>query len=388
MYMTHRMLVLLLLGLLGAPARGESPYAKWSHGPSPDPSFFPIAVWLQEPALARRYKAAGFNLYLALWRGPTEKQLSQLKEAGMPVICEQNEAGLHHLDDPTIIGWMQQDEPDNAQEIRDASGRKTYGAPVKPARIIELYRKMRAADPTRPVYLGLGQGVANDHWNGRGSQGKPEDYPQYVKGGDIVSYDVYPVATLPQGGDQLSIVARGVDRLMNWTSGSRIVWNVIECTNSHGRGKATPAQVKAEVWMSIIHGSRGIVYFVHQIGPKFNEHALLDDPAMLAAVTAINRQVRDLAPVLNSGAVFGGARVRATSNALAPIECMMRRHDGATYVFAVGMRNVPGAGAFSVAGLPPHATAEVIGEDRSIPVEGGQFQDKFQPHDVHLYRIK
>jgi hypothetical protein len=377
----------LLLGLLAAPAWGESPYAKWSHGPSPHPSFFPIAVWLQEPSLASHYNAAGFNVYLGLWRGPTETQLDQLKEAGMPVICEQNDVGLHHLDDPTIIGWMQQDEPDNAQEVRDASGKKTYGPPVKPSRIVELYQKMHAADPTRPVYLGLGQGVANDHWNGRGNQGKPEDYPQYVKGGDIISYDIYPVATLPNGQDQLSIVAKGVDRLMNWTSGERIVWNVIECTNSHGRGKATPQQVKAEVWMSLIHGSHGIVYFVHQFEPTFDEHALLDDPEMLAAVTAINQQIRELAPVLNSDAVFEGARVRSLPG-VPPIDCATRKYEGATYVFAVGMRNVPGVGSFLLPRIGPHATAEVIGENRTIRVEDGKFEDKFEPRAVHLYRIR
>src|SRR5689334_2780858 len=35
-----------------------------------DPNFFPLAVWLQNPANAARYKAAGINLYVALWRGP------------------------------------------------------------------------------------------------------------------------------------------------------------------------------------------------------------------------------------------------------------------------------------------------------------------------------
>ena len=39
-------------------------------GPLADPSFFPIAVWLQSPAQAGRYKEAGINLYVALWRGP------------------------------------------------------------------------------------------------------------------------------------------------------------------------------------------------------------------------------------------------------------------------------------------------------------------------------
>src|SRR5258708_7792764 len=93
-----------------------SPYHKWPHGPSPEASFFPIAVWLQNPSNAERYRAAGFNTYVGLWQGPTEQQLTALSKAGMRLICEQNEVALRHLDDRTIIGWMHGDEPDNAQE--------------------------------------------------------------------------------------------------------------------------------------------------------------------------------------------------------------------------------------------------------------------------------
>jgi hypothetical protein len=34
--------------------------------------------------------------------------------------------------------------------------------------------------------------------------------------------------------------------------------------------------------MSLIRGSRGLIYFVHQFKPTFREAALLDDPEMLA----------------------------------------------------------------------------------------------------------
>ncbi|HWH70711.1 MAG TPA: hypothetical protein VNT26_15080, partial [Candidatus Sulfotelmatobacter sp.] len=50
-------------------ATNSSPYAKWSHGPATDPGFFPLAVWLQGPANAERYRQAGINTYIALWRG-------------------------------------------------------------------------------------------------------------------------------------------------------------------------------------------------------------------------------------------------------------------------------------------------------------------------------
>ena len=52
-------------------------------------------------------------------------------------------------------------------------------------------------------------------------------------------------------------------------------------------GEATPEQVRTEVWMALIHGAKGLVYFVHQFKPRFKEAALLDDPPMLAAVTAL-----------------------------------------------------------------------------------------------------
>ena len=52
-----------------------------------DPNFFPIAVWLQNPNNAGRFKEAGINLYVGLYRGPTAEQLEILRKHGMHVIC-------------------------------------------------------------------------------------------------------------------------------------------------------------------------------------------------------------------------------------------------------------------------------------------------------------
>src|SRR5687767_7579071 len=69
---------------------------KWKNGPWTNANYFPIAVWVQDPKNAERYKAAGINLYVALWRGPTSNQLALLEKAGMRVICSQNAAALEH----------------------------------------------------------------------------------------------------------------------------------------------------------------------------------------------------------------------------------------------------------------------------------------------------
>ncbi len=399
-----RIYLLLTLGLLtpgqtergnttaaGAPsADSVAPYQRWQHGPPADPGFFPIGVWLQDPRNAARYKHAGINLYVALWKGPTEPQLATLKAAGMPVICEQNQIGLAHRNDPTIIGWMHGDEPDNAQEMRDEkTGRRRYGPPVAPAKIVAGYERLRAADPTRPVMLNLGQGVANDDWKGRGPGASLDDYPAYVRGADLISFDVYPVAGLdrPDRADFLWYVPKGVDRLLKWTGGRKLVWNCIECTRiDNPTAKATPAQVRSEVWMALVHGSRGLIYFVHQFKPRFNEHALLDDPEMLAAVTAINHQIKELAPVLNSPTAVNGGTVHSSDPA-SPIDLMVKRRPDATYVFAVGMRNHPVRGSLVVSGLPTLATAHVLGEDRSFKIRNSQFADDFAAYGVHIYRI-
>ena len=306
----------------------------------------------------------------------------------MQVICDQNAVGLAHKDDPTIVGWMHGDEPDNAQEL---PGGKGYGPPISPAKIFADYEAVRKADPTRPVLLNLGQGVAWDGWYGRGVRA---NHPRglrrvpIVKGCDIVSFDIYPVASRRRGGqDKLDFVALGVERLVKWTEGRKIVWNCIECTRIGGTGKATPKQVKAEVWMSLVHGSQGIIYFVHQFKPSFNEHALLDDPEMLAAVTAINKQIHELAPALNSPTVKDALKVES-SNKDVPVAAMVKKEGGATYVFAVAMKPGETEAAFTLEGLPAGAQVEVLGENRKIEPADGKFQDQFRDWDVHLYRVK
>jgi hypothetical protein len=344
-------------------------------------------VWLQSPNRAAEYKAIGINHFIGLWQGPTEEQLAALKRAGMPVICDQNPVALRHRDDSTIIGWLQNDEPDNAQ----SDGKGGYGPPVTPAEVVRRYREMKAADPTRPVYLNLGQGVAWDRWYGRGVRtNHPEDYAEYVKGGDILSFDIYPVVhDNAEVKGKLWLVPFGVDRLVKWAGGRGPVWDDIECTRiGNPKAKPSPAQVRAEVWMSLIHGSRGIVYFVHQFQEAggFIEAALLADKEMASAVGRLNHQILSLAPALNSPTVAGGATV-ARSDPAVPVDLMVKRHGGATYVFAVAMRDGPTRANFSVKGLRGSRSAEVLGEGRRVAVSGGRFADTFKGYEVHLYRI-
>lgn len=378
--------VSFLFGSLATAEEPPSPSRAWENGPSSSKAFFPIAVWLQHPRNAPKYKAAGINLYVGLWKGPTAEQLTALTQADMPVICAQNTFGLSQQSNPIIVGWMHGDEPDNAQSLGPGKG---YGPPITPEKIQDAYARMRQSDPTRPVFLNLGQGVAWDDYIGRGvRRHHPEDYPEYVKGCDIASFDIYPaVHSHPQVAGKLEFVARGVDRLVRWTEGNKMVWNCIECTHiGNPEVKPTPAQVRAEVWMALIHGSKGLIYFVHQFAPTFKEAALLDDPEMLAAVTRINRQIHELAPILNLPNVTEGVEVKSSASDT-PLAWMQKRQGSETYLFVVNMRPRPTKGHFSL-GQSIEGSVEVMGENRRLSTNLGQFTDPFQPYEVHLYRFK
>ena len=384
------LLTLLLMGLTAASSRPvDARPSAWKNGPSTDPSHFPLAVWLQSPSNAAAYREIGINLYVGLWQGPTEAQLADLAAAGMPVMADQNGVGLAQVADPVLQGWTQQDEPDNAQP----DGQGGYGPCVDPALIQARYARMRQADPSRPVFLNLGQGLAWDldsPYVGRGGAcaGRWDQYPEYARGSDILSFDIYPVTSpYAQIQGQLWRVALGVDRLREWAGSDKTIWNAIETTHINSERMPSPAQVRAEVWMSIVHGSRGILYFAHEWQPSFREAGLLHYPEMRAGVAAINREVTALAPAIHAPADPGAVRAQASDPEL-PIDTLVTHASDATYVFAVAMRDRPSLARFELAAaVGAQASVEVIGEDRRIEILGGRFEDRFEGYAVHLYRL-
>lgn len=381
---------LCLLGCGNAGATSDSPVIAPPAVPLRslgDSNAFPLAVWLQQPDHAPAYRRAGFNLYVGLWDGPTEGQLRKLQQAGMPVICTQNEVALRLASECSILAWMHHDEPDNAQS---RGARFGFGSPVTTAKVVAEYRRLKALDPLRPILLNLGQGVAWDGWYGRGRRtNHPEDYPEYLKGCDIASFDIYPMnhGSAAVAGN-LTFVARGVQRLRMWTGDRKPVWNCIECTQIGKTGrKPTPTEVRAEVWMALIHGSRGLIYFVHQFEPTFKEAALLADPEMLAAVTALNRQITELAPVLQSPTIREAQSFR-TTNTVPAVATLIKRHQDSTYFFAVAMSTNVTEESFALEGVPTATRIEVLGEHRSLAATNGVFSDRFDPWAVHLYRAR
>jgi hypothetical protein len=355
---------------------GPAYYAKWSHGFPTDPSFFPIAVWLQSPPNAQRYGNVGINVFIGLFDGPTQASLTLLQAASMFTVCDQSADWRANVGGSTIRGWLQPDEPDNAQALADGG----YGPCIAPTTIAAGYQTMIASDATRPVLLGLGRGVADTNWIGRGScTGKTDMYPEYAKGADILAFDIYPV----NEGVPLEMVAAGVDNLIGWSNHQKPVIADIEASNFNNTTRPTPAQIKSEVWMALVHGAAGTQYFCHRFQPTFSETDCLDNAPTAAALPVINAQIAALAPVLNTQSVANGVVVTS----LVPVDTMLKRFGGTTYLFAVEMGGGTTTATFKMRDFPASAAAEVLGEGRTIAVAGGSFQDAFASYGVHLYKI-
>src|SRR5207244_2332209 len=102
--------------------------------------------------------------------------------------------------------------------------------------------------------------------------------------------------------------------------------------------------------------------------------------------TQIDGRISSLAAVLNTQSVANGVTV-ASSNGSIPVDTMLKRSGGATYLFATSMRSGTTTATFTLARIPATASAEVLGEGRTLSVTNGVFSDSFGSYGVHLYKV-
>ena len=320
--------VLLLVG--HSVSAGELPV----NGFPTDADFFPIGVWLQSPTRAANYKAIGINTFVGLNEGPTEAQLAALARQNIFAVAGQNDIGLKSPNRHVIKAWMQDDEPDNAQPI----GLGQYGTCVPAIEVARRTQEMKARDPTRPVMINFGQGVANEFWRGRGPcNGDQGYYDIAIQGADILSYDIYPVGSAtPQVKGRLEYVARSVTNLVKRAADGQSVWTALETTALDPTRRPTAAEVRAEVWMALIYGATGIFYFVHEFKPTFREDAIFRYPDIVEEVARTNQLIKSLSPALRSSSVSGTISVSSQ----VPIATIVKVYRDTTYIFDVAIRTL------------------------------------------------
>ncbi|MCW2955435.1 MAG: hypothetical protein JWO69_304 [Thermoleophilia bacterium] len=336
---------------------------------------FPVNVWLQEPlSQGEAFTRLGVGSFMGLWHGPTSDRLAAVRAAGATVMPEFSARAMRDPNAAAISAWILQDEPDNAQE-KPSGG---YGPCVTPAKIQAEYRRIKAADPTRPVVINFGRGVAATDWVGRGEcTGHTEHYAEYAKGADVLSFDIYPVnqRVAPK------LVATGVDNLRRW-GGGKPVWAFVETTAyEQGNGRPTARHVRAQAWMALVHGARGISFFCHIFTPGFIEAGCLDaKQGQPGAIRTVAREIRTHARDLN-------ARTTRAERNRRGADSMWKLRAGVRTGFAVEMDGRAGPETIRVPGVR-RGWATVLGEGRRVRISGGVLRDRFAAYGVHRYRVR
>lgn len=152
----------------------------------------------------------------------------------------------------------------------------------------------------------------------------------------------------------------------------------------------TEEMIYMEVWMNVVLGAKGIVWF-----PFFDKSTLRWN-AMKKAVDQIERLKEVILGPEPERKVKDDA-----NEALKRVETMIREKDGYVYIFAVRITEpdpVPEVKYqgkepdsievnFEVSGISGEKEIEVIDENRKIKITDGKFKDIFKKYQVHIYKI-
>ncbi|WBB95761.1 MULTISPECIES: DUF4082 domain-containing protein [unclassified Solwaraspora] len=400
----------------GTPAVLDLPRVPWEGGPAfyanfpqarasgwTDPSFFPIGVWYEGVYTQQdidRDKAAGLNTYVML---TDQSDVSLIRRNDMYAFIPQPFSDRGN----ESVGWVIGDEadmwggPGNGTWTGNYPGQGPICTSSRDGCGLDVMKKESATVPSGDRglrYANYGKGVM--FWQ------SDSDASKFVNGfSSVVSNDIYwytdpHVCTAPAEGPTYGVNKDNCRRAANYgltmqrmreldaMDGKRQpVWAFVEVGHPFTEDWAptiTGEQVTGAVMNSVINEARGIQYFNHNFGgPCLSQHVLRErcGDAVRPAVAEVNKRITSLAPVLNTQSYEW-----EFNNGL---DTMLKAHDGSFYVFAMVGKDTP-TGDHSLA-LPPGVTgdtAEVLFENRSLPISGGAIRDTFAAeHTYHIYKI-
>jgi hypothetical protein len=307
--------------------------------------FFPLAVVAQCPSGYGSTLAAGISLYAGNDCGGIADQMEGLGGRAFS-LTNANEAGIGGAG---VIGWYYPDEAD----LKGLTGATLPRFPTlaQTARLRVLTVTNHFYSRTAP--LAAGRGI----------------YPGLIARSDVVGFDLYPLQEFCKL-DWLPDVALAQRELVALARGRpTFQWIETRTWKCHQpQLRVTPATVRAESWLSVIGGARGIGFFPADW-----------DPALTPAIAGVAREV----------AALGGALLapEASASSSAPVLATARALHGALYVIAVNPTRSSVRATVQAPGLDGRAL-DVLEEGRTVAASGDSFEDGFGPLAVHLYVAK
>jgi hypothetical protein len=298
-------------------------------------AFFPRMVWRQCPTYFPTSIGAGINVFLG------DTQFNAL--AGRA--ASTTDAKTPGLSGPAHLGWHFPDEADVSVGSADklpnphAAGRVTF------LTLTDKFSVNAAAGP----------------------HGK-DIYPGLFALADVIGFDTYPVEVRCSLA-QIDNVYWMQRELVQLTKGKPTFQWIEAGPMEHCRSNQdpTPAVVRAESWLSIAGGARGIGYF-----PDYWAEDIRNE------IRIVNREIAALGPALL------GPVVNATWSAQNPVRVGVRKYNGALYIIAANSSTSPATASFTVPGLSGRKL-RVFSDGRTVTPLGDMVVDKLPGLGTAVY---
>jgi hypothetical protein len=302
---------------------------------------FPRMVWKQCPTYYPESLAAGIDLFLGVDCSDPGTQLAKLAGRAMSTV----DASTPGISGPDLVGWHLPDEADSSvAKVENLADPKANG---------------------RVTFLTL-----TDHFSERAAplpNGK-SIYPALYARADFIGFDTYPI----EGRCKLSQIDNvyWMQRELAGLVGGKPTFQWIEAgPMEHCLQNADPnaTTVRAETWLAIAGGARGIGYF-----PDWWVDSIRSE------VRQTNGEITALAPALLS------SPADVSWSTSSPVRIGARRYNGALYVIAVNTSTSPANASFTVPGLGGRKL-RVFRDGRTVSPAGDMVTDKLPGLGVAIY---
>jgi hypothetical protein len=306
-------------------------------------AIFPRMVWRQCPTYYPTSLSAGINLFLGVSCAGPDEQIDRLAGRAISTV----DAATPGVSGPDVVGWHLPDEADVSVGVAQNLPRPQGNGKVTFLTVTDHFSQ-NAAPPA----------------NGKGI------YPAFFDRADVIGFDTYPV----EGRCSLAQIDNvyWMQRELVALTGGKPTFQWIEAgPMEHCRENVdpTPAVVRAETWLAIAGGARGIGYFPDWWAEDIRSEVRLG-----------NREILALAPALLSPVA------KANWSTDSPVRVGVRRYNGATYVIAVNTSTSPATASFTLPGLGGRKL-HVFRDGREVTPLGDLVMDKLPGLGVAVYVV-
>ena len=322
-------------------------------------------------------KAAGFNLahtygnsYASDFLAAAAKYDVKLWVAARFPDRRLIDTGRHN---PCIIAWYLGDDTSDH---------------ILPELEADYDEAVKAVDPTRITVQ------ADPIISSRGGSSR---YADYVTATDGFLPEIYPVRNKEGDPTDKTCVATAIrdmrqfaeDVHLHGDGKPRTCWAILQYFKGWSGWQHFPTreQLFATTFAAIIHGAHGVTWYTY--GGFDKNEGVTSSPERWKNICELATRLSELSPVL----VERTPRQPAVPSVLAgpkkdplggpSVTCLLKRHDGWSYILAVNAAAEPVSAALSAEGA---VNVEVLYENRAVAAADGCVKDDFAPFAVHIYR--